>query len=113
MAHQSPGRRRVVKKIFVRGHQGGAAWKIAYADFVTAMMALFMVLWLLASTNAESRDEISRYFRTGVMPDGELAMNSGAQYIPSIMGQSETPTAEKDQTIEDTAQRLQFSIQKL
>ncbi len=50
-----PPKRRVVKKVDGgHGHHGGA-WKVAYADFVTAMMALFMVMWLLASTDAQSR----------------------------------------------------------
>jgi chemotaxis protein MotB len=53
------------------GHHGGA-WKVAYADFVTAMMALFMVLWLLASTDQKSRKEISNYFRTGLIAEVEL-----------------------------------------
>ena len=43
------------------GHHGGA-WKIAYADFVTAMMAFFLLLWLLASTTEEQRKGISDYF---------------------------------------------------
>ena len=61
------------------GHHGGAG-KVAYADFVTAMMALFMVLWLLASTDAASRKEISMYFRTGVLPEGSLATGSGIKF---------------------------------
>jgi Membrane MotB of proton-channel complex MotA/MotB len=36
------------------GHHGGA-WKVAYADFVTAMMALFLVMWLVTSVNKEQR----------------------------------------------------------
>jgi flagellar motor protein MotB len=40
----------VKKKITAGGHHGGA-WKVAYADFVTAMMAFFMVMWLVASVN--------------------------------------------------------------
>jgi chemotaxis protein MotB len=43
------------------GHHGGA-WKVAYADFVTAMMALFIVLWLL-NTNADQQKAIGAYFR--------------------------------------------------
>jgi chemotaxis protein MotB len=43
------------------GHHGGA-WKVAYADFVTAMMALFIVLWLL-STNADVQTSVAGYFR--------------------------------------------------
>ncbi len=44
------------------GHHGGA-WKVAYADFVTAMMALFIVLWLMSSTTKEQKEEIAGYFR--------------------------------------------------
>jgi chemotaxis protein MotB len=45
----------------VQGHHGGA-WKIAYADFVTAMMSLFIVLWLMNS-NAKVKDAVAGYFR--------------------------------------------------
>lgn len=46
------------------GHEGhhGGAWKVAYADFVTAMMAFFLLLWLLNSTTQEQRSGISDYF---------------------------------------------------
>ena len=44
-----------------RGHRGGA-WKVAYADFVTALMALFIVLWLM-SAGKETREAISSYFK--------------------------------------------------
>ena len=43
------------------GHHGGA-WKVAYADFVTAMMAFFLLMWLLNSTSAEQRAGIADYF---------------------------------------------------
>src|ERR1041384_2013495 len=66
------------------GHHGGA-WKVAYADFVTAMMALFMVLWLLASTDQQTRQEISNYFRTGILPDGDLSMNPPAPRPPPAL----------------------------
>jgi chemotaxis protein MotB len=56
----------IIKKI-VKGHgHHGGAWKVAYADFVTAMMALFMVLWLLAQTDESTKAQVSSYFRTGV-----------------------------------------------
>ena len=45
------------------GHHGGA-WKIAYADFVTAMMAFFLLMWLLGSTSAGDRKGIAEYFQT-------------------------------------------------
>ena len=49
-----------VKKID-GGHHGGA-WKVAYADFVTAMMAFFLLLWLLSVTTKEAKQAISSYF---------------------------------------------------
>lgn len=83
--------RRIIKKVVGgHGHHGGA-WKVAYADFVTAMMALFMVMWLLASTDAASRKEISNYFRTGVLPDGNLSPNRASQIKPSLIEASSSP----------------------
>lgn len=55
----------IIKKIIKNkghGHHGGA-WKLAYADFVTAMMAFFLLMWLLGSTNEETRRGISEYFQ--------------------------------------------------
>ncbi|MFX9962084.1 flagellar motor protein MotB, partial [Acinetobacter baumannii] len=49
------------KKVMGGGHHGGA-WKVAYADFVTAMMAFFLLLWLLNVTTSEQRKGIADYF---------------------------------------------------
>ena len=53
----------VVKRVTIQaaGHHGGA-WKVAYADFVTAMMAFFLLLWLLGATDEEQRKGIADYF---------------------------------------------------
>ena len=66
----------IVKKIKKGGHgHHGGAWKVAYADFVTAMMAFFLLLWLLSSTNQETRDGLADYFS----PNPSLSeSNSGA-----------------------------------
>ena len=58
-----PPRPIIVKKITVvaAGHHGGA-WQVAYADFVTAMMAFFLLLWLLGATNEKQRKGIADYF---------------------------------------------------
>ncbi len=104
------GRRRVVKKIQGHGHHGGA-WKIAYADFVTAMMALFMVLWLLASTDAKARKEISNYFRSGIMPDSITTMSGGAQVVPSMIEQS--PQSPTDPEMIETVRDLKQSIREV
>lgn len=55
------------------GHHGGA-WKIAYADFVTAMMAFFLLMWLLGSTAKGDLKGISEYFRTPL----KVAMQGGS-----------------------------------
>jgi chemotaxis protein MotB len=55
------------------GHHGGA-WKIAYADFVTAMMAFFLLMWLLGSTTKGDLNGISEYFKTPL----KVAMQGGA-----------------------------------
>jgi chemotaxis protein MotB len=54
------------------GHHGGA-WKIAYADFVTAMMAFFLLMWLLGSTTKGDLQGIAEYFRTPL----KVAMSGG------------------------------------
>jgi chemotaxis protein MotB len=55
----------IVKKVIKKkghGHHGGA-WKLAYADFVTAMMAFFLLMWLLGSTDEATKKGISEYFQ--------------------------------------------------
>src|SRR3954468_8689361 len=65
----------IVKRIkkTAGGHHGGA-WKIAYADFVTAMMAFFLLMWLLGSTAKGDLNGISDYFRTPL----KVAMQGGS-----------------------------------
>ena len=54
----------IVKKVVDGGHDGhhGGAWKVAYADFVTAMMAFFLLLWIVGATDEEQRKGIADYF---------------------------------------------------
>ncbi|MBY9065110.1 OmpA family protein [Sphingomonas yunnanensis] len=54
----------IYKKIYIEGGGGhhGGAWKVAYADFVTAMMAFFLLLWLLGATTEKQRKGIADYF---------------------------------------------------
>lgn len=78
------------KKIVAHGGHHGGAWKVAYADFVTAMMAFFMVMWLMGS-DEETKEAVSAYFqdrpiaRDGVTASGPFAggdasnKSSGAQ----------------------------------
>jgi chemotaxis protein MotB len=55
----------IIKKVGRKGHGGGhgGAWKVAYADFVTAMMAFFLLMWLLAMVSPEKRAGVSYYFK--------------------------------------------------
>jgi len=65
----------IVKKIVKGGHgHHGGAWKVAYADFVTAMMAFFLLLWLLNATTEEQRSGIADYFT----PEAVSKAQSGA-----------------------------------
>lgn len=54
----------LIKKIKKGGHDGhhGGAWKVAYADFVTAMMAFFLLMWLINTTDPEQKRGIAEYF---------------------------------------------------
>lgn len=54
-----------VKKVSAAGHHGGA-WKVAYADFVTAMMAFFLLMWLLNATTEDQRKGIADYFNPSI-----------------------------------------------
>lgn len=67
----------VIKRIKKKasGHHGGA-WKIAYADFVTAMMAFFLLMWLIAATTKEQKGAISEYFNNPSMMDGRATAPS-------------------------------------
>lgn len=77
----------VIKKKGSHGGHHGGAWKVAYADFVTAMMALFIVLWLMTATQDVQR-AISGYFRD---PKG-----FGTQTGSSLGGSGESLTISKE-----------------
>lgn len=91
----------IVKKITIveGGHHGGA-WKVAYADFVTAMMAFFLLLWLLGATEENQRKGIADYFTPTLvkMRQGSAGANGllgGASLTdvdnyPHAMGQTGT-----------------------
>ncbi len=49
----------VIKRKSSHGAHHGGAWKVAYADFVTAMMSLFIVLWLMSSTSKQTQEQIA------------------------------------------------------
>jgi chemotaxis protein MotB len=75
------------------GHHGGA-WKVAFADFTTAMMAFFLLLWLLATTDEVEKKAIAGYFND---PGGALigpgGANTGVIEFDYPQGQREAPVA--------------------
>jgi len=77
--HQIPIRI-VVKKKGHGGHHGGA-WKVAYADFVTAMMALFIVLWIVGQNNA-IKQAISEYFKDPTVFTGGSGIHAALSSSP-------------------------------
>jgi len=78
----------IYKKIYIEGHGGhhGGAWKVAYADFVTAMMAFFLLLWLLGATTEKQRKGIADYFAPTLIDTRSVGMGgSGVLGGESIM----------------------------
>ena len=92
----------IVKKKGGHGGHHGGAWKVAYADFVTAMMALFIVLWLMSSS-AKVRKAISSYFRD---PSGSGQMSGSA-----TAGTGETLNVTKDR-MQNLKEDLQQAMKK-
>jgi chemotaxis protein MotB len=77
-----------IKKV-AGGHHGGA-WKVAYADFVTAMMAFFLLLWLLNAVTEEQKQGIAQYFRPTIAFQNTSAtfavLDGNAQPMESMTG---------------------------
>ncbi|MBI5327219.1 MAG: OmpA family protein [Deltaproteobacteria bacterium] len=105
----------IIKRIKKAGHGGhhGGAWKVAYADFVTAMMALFLVLWLIAVMSTASKKALAEYFRSFTIFQGREA--GGATGISIMQG---TPIKlEKDpgslKLVKDIQDKLMEAINKI
>jgi len=99
----------VKKKAAHAGHHGGA-WKVAYADFVTAMMALFIVLWLL-NTSKPVREAIAGYFRDPAGTAGKLGTSSegpGEKFVPTPVPADDM--AKLKDEIEKAMRRLPFPV---
>ena len=94
----------IIKRVKKGGHAvHGGAWKIAYADFVTAMMAFFLLMWLLGSTSEGDKKGISDYFQSPLkvaLQGGSGAgasnslINGGGNDISQTSGQSAKSDAE-------------------
>ena len=124
---------RRVKKVQGGGHHGGS-WKVAYADFVTAMMAFFMVMWLVGALTTKQREAVSDYFKNpsplvGTSPAPAPGMNGpggasnsmiklgGTMELPRAPGSEFAQKAAAEQTAEERRaqekQRLEALKQEL
>jgi chemotaxis protein MotB len=84
----------VIVKRKKKGHDAahGGAWKVAYADFVTAMMAFFLVMWLVTSISPEKKASVSKYFRTYSIFDkesGASVMLKSSQALDTRIGEEQ------------------------
>src|SRR6476469_2570983 len=92
----------IKKKVNHAGHHGGA-WKVAYADFVTAMMALFIVLWLL-SASEKVQKAVGGYFQD---PTGQ-----GRQTGTTNAGIGETLTVNR-KDLDDLKDKLEQAMKQI
>ncbi len=127
MAEDKNKRPIVIKRIkkVVGGHHGGA-WKIAYADFVTAMMAFFLLMWLLGSTTKGDLSGIANYFKTPLKValmggsgsgDSSSIIKGGGKDLTRSSGQikeGELPSEKKVINIKDAAEEIRrVELEKL
>ena len=105
----------IIKRVKKGGHAThGGAWKIAYADFVTAMMAFFLLMWLLGSTTDGDKKGIADYFQSPLKI--ALAGGSGSGDSNSVLkggGESLTSTVGQVKKGDVEAQRNTINLHKL
>ncbi len=91
-----------VKKVSGDGHHGGA-WKVAYADFVTAMMAFFMLMWLLNATTEQQRKGIADYFSptvpiSRISGGGDGSFGGDSPFSETVVAQNGTGASDRRPT---------------
>jgi chemotaxis protein MotB len=85
---KNAGRPIIIKRVVEDGHHGhhGGAWKVAYADFVTAMMAFFLMLWLLSTSSEDTLKGLAEYFTDASAnegaPGGVAGVLNGISLLP-------------------------------
>ena len=89
----------VIKKIVKGGGHHGGAWKVAYADFVTAMMAFFLLLWLLGISDEAMRGGISEMFKA---PSPLIGPGGASTSMIKLGGSMEIPHGEGDKLNKQT-----------
>lgn len=104
------------KKGHGHGHHGGS-WKVALADFMTAMMAFFLLMWLLGSTSTEEKKAISAHFLDPgsqyVVGEGGADLGLISQDQPQRQTDAEDPTDESANEKEMTHDELQKELERI
>src|SRR3569623_331962 len=94
------------------GHHGGA-WKVAYADFVTAMMAFFLLLWLLNAVTEEQKKGIAQYFKPTIAPQNQQSQQAILNGQPAVMMAVDGASAAQAQVdIQDAQEDAEDNPQK-
>ena len=90
------GKSIIIKKIKKAGHGGahGGSWKVAYADFVTAMMPFFLLMWLLSQVPQEKKEAIANYFQMfSLFEEGKkIVLDDGGSMVPIPVEKGPPPT---------------------
>ncbi|MGP0060186.1 MAG: MotB family protein [Beijerinckiaceae bacterium] len=103
MADEKPHELLIIKR-YRGSHEDahGGAWKIAFADFMTAMMALFLVLWLISATNEKAKVSIARYFnpvKLVEMSTMKKGVSDPNENIPANSEQRGEPRLQKSESV--------------
>ncbi|MDH5229651.1 MAG: flagellar motor protein MotB [Gammaproteobacteria bacterium] len=105
-----------VKKVVGGGHHGGS-WKVAYADFVTAMMAFFLLLWLLNVSNEEVLDGIAKFFKNPSIVNASGGSSTSVirlgKHVDVSRGQGELMRdSDNNDVNESTAQKIAEELER-
>ena len=107
----------IKKAAHVKHAHHGGAWKVAYADFVTALMAFFLVMWIVGQSN-QTREAIAGYFRdpvafenrksagSGVLPGADSGLQGGGRPVPAPPSDLKSAT----ETLERAAEHLREAL---
>lgn len=112
----------IIRKVKKKSHEAphGGSWKVAYADFVTAMMAFFLLLWLLSMTSPEQKNALADYFNsfslfkdqpqqsgTSILDKSSGVLEMGRD----VQNQSNRMKEEKKTTAEELGEKMRIAIE--
>lgn len=93
------------KKVIAGGGHHGGAWKVAYADFVTAMMAFFLLMWLLNATTEKQRKGLADYFSPTIPMSRVSGGGDGALWGDNVFAEDRMPQKAKGSSLESPSKQ--------